>query len=148
MASTTQTCSLAQPGVIPLGNHGINVLVGGYAGALSTSGSARLLMARIPATATRVQVTAHIAAGGAATQVLNFGLIPELAGTNTISASVFGTVNCTACAGMVMFMSPSVDVSTRWNDAVGEKYKTVFASLQSGTVTASFCLNYQITYSF
>jgi hypothetical protein len=142
MASTTQTCSLAQPAAVPLANHTMNILSGSYSGAISTSGSARILMAKIPATATRVQLTTRHTSG-ATSQVLNFGLKSGTAGSYTDSVSVFGQV-----ADGVTFLSPAVDASTRWNADTGETFKYVIASLQSGSVTASFCLNYQITYTF
>lgn len=143
----TVTASLAAASVIPQNNHTTNVIVGSYTGALSASASARLLMAKIPATASRVQITVNgNHGGGGAVGIMNFGLVSGTAGTNTASVSVFGTAVTSTIGVLMTYMSPAVDVSSRWNQTAGETFKYVCCSYVSTTVTTAFSLKWQITY--
>jgi hypothetical protein len=134
----TVTASLAASGVVPKANHYTNILSGTRSGTLSISGQALLLMAKIPPNVKDLQLTVqHIS--GATTGVMNYGTRAQ---DGSLAASALGS----SIASGVTHISPPIDVT--WDDAGGETYKYVIASLVSGTVTASLVFNYQITYGF
>ena len=134
----TVTASLAASGVVPKANHYTNILAGEKTGALSLSGSALMLLAKIPPNCKSVQLIAKHTSG-AATGVVNYG---TRAGDGSLAASVLGS----ALASGTIHISTPIDVT--WDEAGGERLKYVTMSLVSGTVTTSLIVSYQITYGF
>jgi hypothetical protein len=135
----TVTASVAANTYVAKGNHVNNIVAGNYAGALSLSGSSRLLMAKVPANAKSVQlIVRHVS--GASTGVMNYGIRNGAGDSATVSA--LGS----SIASGVTHISPPLDLT--WDDANGERVKYVVASAVSGTVTASLSFSYQVTYIF
>jgi len=148
----TVTASLAQSTVIPPANHVLNILGGSHEAILSTSAVSRLLMAKIPANAKRVQVlVSGTHGGGTAAGDINIGIVPGTAGSNTLSISAFGSFKPAAAAvdeAAANFLSGTLDMSDRWNQVAGETFKYIVASNASATITTAFSLKWQITYGF
>ena len=139
MATVTHTASLAQSNYVPLSNIGTN-LISGVVGpiTLSASGSGMILLAKIPPNAKVTILEAHTS--GATTQVLNLGV---RSGRNTsLTASALGGTGAAQGAANL-----SIPYQCVRDETDGEMFKYVIATLQSGSVTASFQINYQITYT-
>lgn len=135
---TTLTASLAQSTVVPLANHGMNILRGQYTGAISTSASGVVLLAKIPVTAKDIQVHSYHT-GPETTMTLSIGLrhgsSASAAATAFVSSALIGATRVSAVA------------NPTWDDAGGETHKYVQATLSAGTKAASSTMYYTIFYS-
>lgn len=140
--ATTRTASLALASFTPRSYHvGENVVSGVYDGAgLSASGSGMLLMARIPPSSTITGLDAYISSG-ATTQTLNFGIRSGV--STSVTASAIGQL-AKATTGLA---ASSLPYACTRDEANGETYKFVVASLDTGTVTASCKVNFVIRYT-
>jgi len=138
--ATTLTASLALSTYTPPANHMGNVLKGQYVGVdVSSSASGLILLAKIPAYAKNVQlIVQHNTASTA--WVGDYGILNGV----TASASVSAFLGA-AAAGSVHISAP---YQPTWDDANSEKFKYVTVNHDSGTVTASISIRYQISYDF
>lgn len=146
MASVTRTTTYAQASA-PVytqvgGSHTIIGSTSGVASALSASGSAVLLLAKIPPRAKTVQLTWQALHTGATGAKLQFGI----KSADSVSASALMTLTDIAVTALAGPFVGGVYKPT-WDDSAGETVKYVQCSVGSGTVTAGFVLDYHITYT-
>ena len=144
MASTTRTVTLAQaiaPTYEGLGTHVIAGDNRGIAASLSASASAVLLLAKIPSGCSRVQILWNALHTGATGAKLQFGIKSG----DSVSASALMALTDIAVTNLAgPFLSKAYDPT--WDDSAGETVKYVQCSVGSGTVSAGFVLDYQISY--
>jgi len=131
----------AVPKALPPHVHTFNRIPVYHTGVLSASGSALLLAAKVPVTAKNLRF-AGMHNSGATGLVLNVGLRHGHSASTSISA--LGQMD----AQNVPVWTNPVDVDDYWDDAGGERWKYVTFSKQSGTASASFVLQGEITYDF
>lgn len=136
---STLTASLALPTYTPPVVHTGTTVSGKYTGAVSTSASGIVFLAKVPNTAKTVQlVTYHT--GPETTMTINYGIRSGATTSTSVSAFVSdATINSTRVSNVVV----PVEDST-----LGESFKYVTASLQAGTKAASSTIYYTIHCSF
>ena len=142
--ANTITSSLAISTYSPPAVHaGANSIRGKYVlptGFSLSSANAMLLLTKIPVNAKDVQIHSYTAqAGTGAVAVINFGV--RGGETTSLSVSALGV-----SPALGHYLGPPY--TPGWDDANGEKYKYVTATLESGTASASITLNFAITYHF
>lgn len=145
MASTTRTVTIAQstaPLYVPLGSHTISYDNRGIAASLSASASAVLLLAKIPPGAKDVQIIWNALHTGATGAKLQFGIKSG----DSVTASALMSLTDIAVTNLAgPFVSKRY--TPGWDDSAGETVKYVQCSVGSGTVSAGFVLDYQITFN-
>lgn len=136
---STLTASLAYSTYSPPGTHTGATINGKYTGAVSTSASGIILLAKVPSKAKTIQmVTYHT--GPETTMTMNYGIRSGATTSTSISAFVSDAlIDTTRVSNVVV----PVEDST-----LGESYKYVTGSLQAGTKAASSTIYYQISYDF
>lgn len=142
--ANTITSSLAVSAYSPPAVHaGPNSIRGKYilpTGFSLSSAGAMLFLTKIPVNAKDVQIHSYTAqAGTGAAAVINFGV--RGGETTSVSISALG-----ASPALGHYLGPPY--TPGWDDANGETYKIVTATLESGTASASITLNFNVTYSF
>ena len=140
----TLTASQAQSGAQAIAHNGPNRVAGQYTanGSLSASGSAGLLLCKLPPNAEDVRILWNAVHTGATGAKLQFGIKSD----DSVSASALQAlhdIGVTTTVGPVMgnVYSPT------WDDSAGERFKYVQCSVGSGTCSAGFVLTWEVVYN-
>ena len=145
--ATTATASLAQTGVQPNGNHTGVTLSGtstGASGGLSASASAVLLMAKLPYGCKNVMLGFSAIHTGATGAKLQFGVVDRGGSVTASAISTQVDLAVTTRTAWQVFTPYNPD----WADADSHQWKYLQCSTSSGTITAGFVIDYQVSYDF
>jgi hypothetical protein len=151
MASTTKTSTYAQAGFQPIVNHMGVLLTGSWnLVSLSASASAVGLIAKLPYGATKVHFAysaIHTASTGAK---LQFGYRTQ-GDSPSVTCSAIRALTDIAVTTATAYALKKAVTQPNWDNAVDgalNQFKYVQVSVGSGTASAGFVLDWQLSYRF